>query len=273
MRPNLLLHQLRRKIFVAAFALIALAFETGLAQKTDFRELFDGSTLDGWKHKGNWRIEDGTLTRSGKGGGITYDAMTVPDDFELQFEWKVANGSNSGVYYRPGQYEYQILDNDVHRDGKNPRTSAASLYFCMQPSHDATQPIGKWNTARVICKGSVVQHWLNGQKVIHFDYEAPEFAFNVEMLKQRGGELAARGGKLMLQDHGDPVWYRSIRIREIAENEAIDMSPVTPAQIDDETLAAEKQKLDGIVARRKKQQAKKAKAEKEKGVKALETIN
>ena len=57
----------------------------------------------------------------------------------------------------------QVLDNKVHGDGKNPRTSAASLYFCMAPSHDATKPVGQWNTGRIVCKGSVIQHWLNGR--------------------------------------------------------------------------------------------------------------
>ena len=71
----------------------------------------------------------------------------------------------------------------------NARTSAASLYFCMQPSHDATKPVGEWNTGRVICKGTVVQHWLNGKKVVGFDYEDPRWAFNVDLLKKRGGDL------------------------------------------------------------------------------------
>ena len=73
------------------------------------------------------------------GGSLTYSKRRLPDNFELRCQWKVNKGSNSGVYYRPGQYEYQILDNKVHRDGHNPRTSAASLYFCMAPSHDATK--------------------------------------------------------------------------------------------------------------------------------------
>ena len=99
--------------------------------KQNFKLLFDGQNMTGWEHKGNWLVKDGALTREGKGGGLTYTTEKVPNDFELRFQWKVAKGSNSGVYYRPGQYEYQILDNQVHADGKNPRTSAASLYFCM----------------------------------------------------------------------------------------------------------------------------------------------
>ena len=95
-----------------------------------FELLFNGTDLAGWKHGGNWKAADGAITREGKGGSLVYDVKNVPDDFELRFEWKVAPKSNSGVYYRPGQYEYQILDNALHADGKNPRTSAASGASC-----------------------------------------------------------------------------------------------------------------------------------------------
>nr|WP_236649588.1 family 16 glycoside hydrolase [Rhodopirellula sp. SM50] len=229
-----------------------------VAQDKTFQTLFDGSSLDGWKHSGNWVIEDGVVTRTGKGGSLVYNAAKVPDDFELRFEWKVAAGSNSGVYYRPGQYEYQILDNSKHRDGKNPRTSAASLYFCMQPSADKTRPVGQWNEARIVCKGSVIQHWLNGSKVIDFDYQDPKWAFNVDMLKQRGGDVASRGGQLSLQDHGDPVWYRNIRIRTIPAGEDIGHGDVTPETIAPDVLKAEAEKLAGIVARRTAAQKKAA---------------
>ncbi|MCA9142038.1 MAG: DUF1080 domain-containing protein [Planctomycetaceae bacterium] len=217
-----------------------------------FELLFDGTSFDGWKHAGNWKIEEGVLTREGKGGSLVYAAKKVPDDFELRFEWKVAKGSNSGVYYRPGQYEYQILDNAVHADGKNPRTSAASIYFCLAPSHDATKPVGEWNEGRIVCKGTVVQHWLNGEKVVHLDYADPKWKDNVELLRLRGGDLAARGANLSLQDHGDPVWYRSIKLRELSANDEIDTTPVTPQEISPETQKAEQAKLKGIIERRKK---------------------
>ena len=223
-------------------------------QKAGFQPLSDRQDLKGWKHSGNWKIEDGVITRQGKGGSLVYTARKVPDEFELRFDWKVAKGSNSGVYYRPTQYEYQILDNSVHKDGQNPRTSAASLYFCMQPSKDMTQPVGQWNTGRIVCKGTIIQHWLNGQKVIHLDYKDPKWTFNVNMLKQRGGNLAARGANLSLQDHGDPVWYRNIRIKEISATDLIDMTPVSPAAISSEVLEAERKKLTGIVQRREQAQ-------------------
>ena len=219
-------------------------------KKAGFELAFNGKDLSGWKHSGNWKVEDGVITRSGRGGSLTFTKKKVPDDFELWFQWKVAKGSNSGVYYRPGQYEYQILDNKVHVDGRNPRTSAASLYFCMAPSKDATKPVGEWNEGRVVCKGSVVQHWLNGVKVIDFDYTNEQWAFNVDLLKKRGADLAARKGSLFLQDHGDPVWYRAIKLRAIPKGEDIGHETVQPAKIEKDVLEAERKKLEGILKRR-----------------------
>ena len=249
--------------------LICLVVATGLfltqtaqCQEAKFETLFNGKDLSGWKHNGNWEVVDGVISRKGKGGPLRYQEAKVPDDFELRFEWKVAKGSNSGVYYRPGQYEYQILDNDVHRDGKNPRTSAASLYFCMAPSEDATLPVGQWNKGRIICKGTVIQHWLNGKKVIDFDYTDPRWAADVERLKKRGADVKDRGGDLWLQDHGDPVWYRNIRWRAIPETEQLQRSEVTPAKISQAVLKQEASKLQGIVKRRQASQNKPAKSAK-----------
>lgn len=236
------------------FLYLALAIPL-VAEESGFTTLFDGTSLDGWTQSGNWEIlKDGSLFRKEKGGGIQYTAAKVPDDFELRFEWKVGEGSNSGVYYRPGQYEYQILDNTKHRDGKNPRTSAASLYFCMAPSHDATRPAGEWNTGRIIGKGTMIQHWLNGEKVVAFDYTDPKWSETVELLKLRGADLSARGANLSLQDHNDPVWYRNIRIREIPPEEEIDQTQVDPVKLSPEILESEREKLERM---------KKARAERE----------
>lgn len=108
-------------------------------QQTDYqsaRHIFNGKHLEGWNHKGNWAVIDGVIARVKSGGALMYRKEKVPDNFELSFDWKVGPLSNSGVYYRPGQYEYQILDNAAH-NGKNPRSSAACIFACpprmMQP--------------------------------------------------------------------------------------------------------------------------------------------
>ncbi|WP_166823406.1 family 16 glycoside hydrolase [Thalassoroseus pseudoceratinae] len=189
--------------------------------ESDFTSLFDGKTFDGWDHSGNWVIEDGAFYRKSRGGSLTYTAATVPDDFELRFDWKVSQGCNSGVYYRPGQVEYQVLDNIGSPYGENARQAAASLFFCMAPSKDATRAVGEWNTARVICQGSVIEHWLNGERVLSFDYEDPKWNWYVKLLAARGGDLTGRNGQLWLQDHGHDVWYRNLRWREIPQDEEI----------------------------------------------------
>jgi len=221
-------------------------------KQAGFELLFNGQDLKGWEHKGNWKVENGVLCREGRGGSLIYKVHPVPDDFELRFQWKVGEGSNSGVYYRPTQYEYQILDNSKHRDGENPRTSAASLYFCMPPSKDATRPVGQWNEGRIVCKGTVIQHWLNGEKVIDFDYTDPQWAKEVEMLRQRGGDLTARGGELSFQDHGDPVWYQGVKLRALRPDESLDRTPIRPAVVSEELQQKEQEKLKQIIERRKK---------------------
>ena len=249
---------------VAALVLVAITVNLAQAgnpnslsekeKEAGFQLLFNGKDFEGWKQSGNWVIdqEQSAVSREKRGGSLVYQAAKIPDDFELRFQWRVGKGSNSGVYYRPGQYEYQILDNAVHVDGKNPRTSAASLYFGMAPSHDATRPVGEWNEGAVICKGTVIQHWLNGKKVVGFDYTDEKWKWNVDLIGARGGKLAARGAHLSLQDHGDPVWYRAIKLRKLGKDEKLDRTPVTPAKISEDVLKAEAKKLQGILDRRKK---------------------
>ena len=164
---------------------LLLSVSTGITLCTEpgFVSLFDGKSFTGWKHSGNWIIEDGAFYRKASGGSLTYTEALVPDDFELRFEWKVSKGCNSGIYYRPRQYEYQILDNQNSPYGENPRQSAGSLFFCMAPSMDATKPFGEWNTGRVKCKGTIIEHWVNGERVLSFDYRDPKWTQQVDLLK------------------------------------------------------------------------------------------
>ena len=121
----------------------------------------------------------------------------------------------------------------------------------MAPSHDATKPAGQWNSGRIVCKGTVIQHWLNGKKVVDFDYTDKRWEFNVDLLRKRGADLNARGAQLSLQDHGDPVWYRNIQLREIRNNEDINHETVLPEKLSADVLEAERKKLEGILERRK----------------------
>jgi hypothetical protein len=231
---------LATSLFAQLFAHAAEPLLSKEEEKLGFEVLFNGKDLTGWDQKGNWIVADGALFRSDKGGGIRYGAKQIPDDFELRFDWKISERGNSGVYYRPSQYEYQILHNQGHGDGRNPRTSAASLYFCMPPSTDETRPVGEWNEGRIVCKGTVIQHWLNGRKVVDFDYKNPMWDKQVELLRLRGGDLSARGAHLNFQDHGDLVWYRNIRLRSIPDTEPIVSENITPASVPEEMLEKER---------------------------------
>jgi len=225
---------------------------TEAESRQGFVELFDGESFDGWQHSGNWKIEDGAFFRAADGGSLTYKRKTVPDDFEVRFDWKVSQACNSGVYYRPGQVEYQVLDNVDSPYGQNPRQSAAALFFCMAPSQDATRPVGEWNSGRIVCKATVIQHWLNGQKVLDFDYTDPKWADMVQLLTIRGGDLTGRGGELWLQDHGQPVWYRNLRWRKIPTAEPVKPSPdFQPLPIPPAALAAEQQRVQRMLERAK----------------------
>ncbi|WP_009960827.1 family 16 glycoside hydrolase [Verrucomicrobium spinosum] len=217
-------------------------------QKLGFKPLSDGQTFQGWDQKGNWVIEeDGTFYRKAKGGDLTYTASTVPDDFELRFEWKVSKGCNSGVYYRPGQYEYQVLDNVNSPYGENPRQSAASLFFCMAPNKDATRPLGEWNEGRVLCQGTLIQHWLNGELVLDFDYTDPKWAQQVELLRIRGANLNARGGRIKLQDHGADVWFRHLRLRTVPKDEKLTRLDFQPLPIPAAALQKENERVQQML--------------------------
>ncbi len=245
--------------FTTSLAALAVLFPV-LAHALDpaearlgFVALSDGKTFDGWKHSGNWEIQDGVFARVRAGGSLTYEAQRVPDDFELRFEWKVTALCNSGVYYRPGQVEYQILDDAHPVYGANPRQAAASLFFCMGPRKRATRPVGEWNTARIIGKGSVIEHWLNEERVISFDYNDPKWAKEVELLRIRGGDLTGRGGKISLQDHGQDVWFRNLRMRTIPADEPLVPDPTfEPMPVTGEALERENARVRGMLEKAKK---------------------
>jgi acetyl esterase/lipase len=244
-------HQTIRELEVF---LVSLGYlQPASAKPVGFVALTDGKSFAGWQHSGNWVIEDGAFHRQAKGGSLTYTNATVPDDFELRFDWKVSKGCNSGVYYRPGQVEYQILDNVHSPYGENARQAAGSIFFCMAPQKDVTRPFGEWNTGRVICKGTVIEHWLNGERVLSFDYTDPKWVKYVTLLGVRGGDLTGRNGKLWLQDHGQDVWFRNLHWREIPIREdLVPDSKFQPMPVTGSALEKEQARVRGMLERAKK---------------------
>lgn len=235
--------------------LLFLLATTAGAVEPGFESLFDGKTLDGWKQSGNWEVVNGEIARVKRGGPLTYEKAKVPDDFELRFDWKVAKGCNSGVYYRPGQYEYQLLDNANSPYGENPRQSAGALYFCMAPTQDVVRPYEQWNEARIICKGSVIQHWLNGEKVVDFDYTDPRWKDAIKLVSYRGTDLTKRGGNLWLQDHGAAVWFKNLRWRAIPADETLVSENLTPMPVPEAALKMEEKRIQELLNAKPKAKA------------------
>jgi hypothetical protein len=206
-------------------------------EKADgWKLLFDGKSTNGWHmYKGKevgdqWKAVHGALTLSHKDGKHGGDIVTDEsfDNFELSIEWKVTKGANSGIMYRVSETEespymtgpeYQILDNAGHEDGKHKETSAASCYALYAPSEDLTKPIGEWNHARIIVNGNHVEHWLNGKKVVEYEFGSDDWKKRVANSKfnewKKFGTF--KKGGIDLQDHGDDVAYRNIKIRALGD--------------------------------------------------------
>jgi hypothetical protein len=111
----------------------------------------------------------------------------------------------------------QILDDAHHPDGRNPKTSAGSNYALIAPPPDVTRPVGCWNEVRLLVRGSHVEHWMNGVKLLEYELWSPEWRALVAGSKfaKMPGYGLNKTGRLALQDHGDPVSFRDIRIRPL----------------------------------------------------------
>ncbi len=198
--------------------------------------LFDGKTFAGW-HNFNgtgdvksWKIEDGSLICLGTaadahGGDIVTDAEY--ENFELNWEWKITKGGNSGVMYHviespkyKAPYEtgpeYQLID-DVGFPAKLEEWQKAGADYAMNLPNDKKKlkPVGEWNTSKIIVNKGAVEHWLNGEKIVAFQVG------NAQWQKERStgkwkdypDYAAAKKGRIALQDHGNKVYFRRITIQ------------------------------------------------------------
>jgi len=221
-------------IAMAGVVAVPVSAETKSAKgEKGFVALFDGTTTDQWMNarsgkfpaKG-WVIEDGCLKHAAKGGGGDIITRGTYEQFDFRFEWKVAKGANSGVKYfiirERGSlgHEYQVLDDANHPDGVRGNHQTASFYDVLAPAKDKPlKPVGEFNTSRILVKGQTVKHFLNGKVVLTYELGSDEVKAAVAKSKFRklekfGVRLA---GHILLQDHGDAVWYRNIRIRDLSK--------------------------------------------------------
>jgi len=218
-----------------------------------WRLLFDGHSFAGWRGLGydsvptaNWVVENGTIKKiankdvakgaDGKripGGDLISDATF--NDFELSWDWKITPAGNSGLKYnvseelsmtapivsaRPSHeavgFEYQMLDDDRHSDGKLPTHRSGALYDMLVPSADKRlAPVGEWNHSRIVFVGNHGEHWLNGVKVVEYDLGTPrvDSAFAHSKFHTKPWYPQKRTGHIVLQDHGDEVYFRNMKIK------------------------------------------------------------
>lgn len=198
-------------------------------QQAGWKLLFDGKTTAGWRNYRKetigpgWTVVDGILTRSGDNAGDIVTAEKYKN-FELALDWRISEGGNSGILYRgteDNDYiwqsapEMQVLDNERHADGKREVTSAGSVFDVYPAPHSAVHPAGQWNSVRLLVNGNHVEHWMNGQKVV--DYELGSDDWKAKVANSKWKSVATYGkateGYIGLQDHGDKVEFRNIRIR------------------------------------------------------------
>ena len=215
--------------------------------------LFDGKTLNGWreyrpsKSAKHWVVADGCLKnpkgtgRPETGGGeiLTTEQFT---DFDFRFEWRIAPGGNSGVIYfvkerlgNPGPrmfrgddgtgpvgHEYQLLDDERHADAQTPSHRAGALYALLAPNAAKhLKPVGEFNESRILVQGKHVEHWLNGAKIVEYQLESPALMQLIAESKYKS--LPGFGTKfktaIQIQDHGDEIWFRNVKLLPLGGRE------------------------------------------------------
>lgn len=194
--------------------------------------LFDGRSTDAWRGFGKdafptqgWEVADGWLHHRPKAGGGDLITRAQFDAFELEFEWRIAPGGNSGVKYFIDEarkaaigHEYQIIDDAAHPDAQvGPKRQTAALYDALPAGSPKVKPAGQINESAIVVKGDAVEHWLNGDCVLKYRIGSPELAAAKAASKFKN---EAKWGTrfptpILLQDHSDAVEFRSIRIRQL----------------------------------------------------------
>ncbi len=193
-----------------------------------WRPLLD-STMSHWRgYKSQtaptgWTAGNGTLSKTGS----VQDLVSKDQfgDFELAFDWKLDPGGNAGIFYHGTEEydkiywsgpEYQLLDDAKHPDGKSPLTSAGAAYALYAPPRGVVKPGGEWNSSRILVRGKHVEHWLNGQKVVEYDFESPDWEAKVKASKFKDWPhygRASRGYFGIQGDHDERLQLRDMRVR------------------------------------------------------------
>ncbi len=202
-------------------------------QESEWKILFDGQNVNGlrgyrmenfpWE---SWSIVDGSLKTVPGKKGIDIISIDKFKDFELELEWKLQSGGNSGIFYyatEEGDYiwqsapEMQVLDNIGHGDGIRDETSAGALYDLIPTNRGAVMPLGQFNKVRITSKNRHIEHWLNGVKLFEYEYGSQKMKDLISKSKFKDMPFFAKSesGQIGFQgDHGE-VWYRNIKIKKL----------------------------------------------------------
>jgi hypothetical protein len=224
-------------LFIVQFS-VAQNVLTAQEEKEGWTLLFDGKSTSGWRKFNSdkipaaWKVGDGALyfdssvkDREQRGDIITEKEY---ENFELSLEWKIDSCGNSGVMFNvveDPKYrtvwltgpEMQVLDNDCHPDAKIEKHRAGDLYDLIKSNKETVKPVGEWNVAKIISNKGKYEFWLNGNKAVEFTMHTTEWDTMVanSKFKTMPDFGKATKGHISLQDHGDRVWFRNIKIREL----------------------------------------------------------
>ena len=211
----------------------AAATRTAGGSSAEFVDLLAGGSTAAWRNykadtiSHQWEVVDGVLGLAGKGGG---DIITreVYENFDLELEWKISPKSNSGIFFHVAEPdslgrvyhsgpEIQILDNDGHPDGKITTHRSGDNYDLQASTVETVKPVGEWNQMRIVVNQGRVEQWLNGTLVVEYQLGSPEWEAQYQASKFTQWPLYGRAGKghIALQDHGDLVWFRNIRVKTL----------------------------------------------------------
>lgn len=195
-----------------------------------WRLLFDGETTAGWRgfrRRGmpeGWRVEDGALTRAAPAGDIITEEQF--GNFELSIEWRISPGGNSGIFFRAteeseliyhGAPEIQVLDDEAFPGLSRLHAAGSNYDLHAVPDGVTSRPAFEWNHVRVRVEGGRVEQWMNGRLMVRYELWSPDWERRVRNSKfvEWPEYGRARRGHIGLQDHGDRVWFRNIKIREL----------------------------------------------------------
>jgi type 1 glutamine amidotransferase len=197
-----------------------------------WRLLFDGTSTHGWRGyrqagfpEQGWKVEEGELRLAAGGGGGDLVTSETFGDFELEFDWRVGPKANSGVIYRVSEEggatyesgpEYQVID-DAYFAEPDALHEAGALYALAAAESKTLLPVGSFNRGRIVVRGWSIEHWLNGRRLFHCDLESEDGRARLAASKFAQMPLFAQAdvGHIALQDHGDAVAYRSLKVREL----------------------------------------------------------